>query len=53
MTLLTLRPSAYRYPPYMYTEAGRKFTDRLWNETRQELRGKGVEEILKAIDQKS
>lgn len=37
----------------MYTEAGKEFTDRLWNETRRELRDKGVEEILKAIDQTS
>ncbi|KAK3292265.1 uncharacterized protein B0H64DRAFT_466953 [Chaetomium fimeti] len=41
------------YPPYMYTEAGKKFTNRLWNETRRELRDKGVEAILMSIDQTS
>lgn len=36
----------------MYTEAGKQLAGRLWNETQQELRGKGVEDILRSLDHK-
>jgi hypothetical protein len=45
--------SRHSYPPYMYTEAGKLFANRLWDETRQELRDKGFDDILKSLDKKS
>jgi hypothetical protein len=38
-----------RYPPLMYTEAGRRMTAKLWEETLKELRFARVESLLEEI----
>ncbi|KAK9235150.1 hypothetical protein V1525DRAFT_365626 [Lipomyces kononenkoae] len=37
------------YPPYMYTESGRRLTAQLWDETLKELRFAGVETVLQEL----
>jgi hypothetical protein len=47
--VLNVNIRAYRYPPCMYTDPGRRLTAQLWNETLKELRFAGVETVLQRL----
>lgn len=42
-----------RFHAFMYTEEGKKFMDRLWNETIKELDFPEVREVLESLREES
>ena len=41
--------SHYGWPVMMYSDLGRRMSDKLWNETMEELRFAGVYEVLNGV----
>jgi hypothetical protein len=42
---------AYRLAPIIYSAEGKKISDQLWKETKEELAFANVEEILKTVSE--